>query len=261
MLYRHFLQNEFRALWSAQHIAAEERYLLLVEAYSARILTREDDGLNAFNGILNVFQSVHGIGTYWGLPTNNFGVATTWLAPDEEVLVRRRKGKHIISGYEGDMTREYPFPSWSWIGWIGRIYCTKLLKNLTSRHAEIFYYRIHDNGKLELVEQNETLAEYEGSLLVQDEEGPVTLVSQWRDMSQTVIRQNDIPQSAIDRGIHTIVLCFWSSVLPVTVHYSHNGRLWVDTSSRHTRKFPMIMSRGVEVHAHWGQMPRHDEAL
>jgi hypothetical protein len=75
-------------------------YPRLIAQYIRRTLTKEEDMLNAFFGILSRFEdtiSTH----FWGLPSKEFGRAPLW-ATDLSFPVKRRLS----------------FPSWSWAGWV-----------------------------------------------------------------------------------------------------------------------------------------------
>jgi len=93
----------------------------LNERYSARKLTLPEDYLNAFLGILRAFEEAPDpIDHYWGIPLleketgeQKTGLVSTtflenlnWALPDK---AERRAG----------------FSSWSWLGWIGKIYRPK----------------------------------------------------------------------------------------------------------------------------------------
>jgi hypothetical protein len=75
-------------------------YPQLVAQYTRRILTKEEDILNAFLGILSRLEDV--IGThFWGLPSKEFGCALLWSTTLPLPIKRRCS-----------------FPSWSWAGWV-----------------------------------------------------------------------------------------------------------------------------------------------
>jgi hypothetical protein len=79
-------------------------YAQLVGDYSRRKLTYEDDVLNAFSGITNTLTKTFLGGFYFGLPRLFFDTAMLWQSKGQ--LLRRN---------------EEVFPSWSWVGWVGKI--------------------------------------------------------------------------------------------------------------------------------------------
>lgn len=69
-----------------------------VRAYKKRLLTYENDKLNAFAGILDNMRASHGVETVWGTPESTFVMDLFWNAT-------------MFSDRKND------FPSWSWLGW------------------------------------------------------------------------------------------------------------------------------------------------
>ena len=80
-----------------------EKYLLwgtMVNQYSYRNMTNDEDALNAFLGILQCMETLYEDGFFWGLPVADFQWGLLWQA---ETTSTRREG----------------FPTWSWAGWKG----------------------------------------------------------------------------------------------------------------------------------------------
>lgn len=78
-------------------------YLSAVEHYSSRTTTKKTDKINAFQGILNMYEGVmDGVASTfcYGLPTIAFDPAFCWRAEQHNPEVRN-----------------LAFPSWSWLGW------------------------------------------------------------------------------------------------------------------------------------------------
>jgi len=80
---------------------AVSRYVSLLRSYATRSLTKHDDAVKAFTGVLNSMRSELG-GHHYGLPTLAFDAAMLWQTEG-----------HFPS------RREEAFPSWSWAGWRG----------------------------------------------------------------------------------------------------------------------------------------------
>ncbi|KAH6620034.1 heterokaryon incompatibility protein-domain-containing protein [Boeremia exigua] len=80
------------------------RWGLLVQDYSRRMLTFEDDTIRAFAGATSIMNSRFPGGILHGLPVFYFDIALLWQ-PD------------------GPVTRRFGQPSWSWTGWKGSIQC------------------------------------------------------------------------------------------------------------------------------------------
>ncbi|KAF4981493.1 hypothetical protein FDECE_17688 [Fusarium decemcellulare] len=85
-----------------------------IEEYSARNLSYDGDGLNAFLGILNHYESLNTdlrgvVSHFWGIPILlTLGIDDVLF----DLLWRHRKVA---------ATRRLDFPSWSWVGWTGAI--------------------------------------------------------------------------------------------------------------------------------------------
>lgn len=79
-----------------------EEYSELVKDYSGRNLTFSGDALNAFSAVLQCLEPAYPGGFLFGIPEFFFDFLLLWKP---EARVVRRDG----------------FPSWSWLGWQGRI--------------------------------------------------------------------------------------------------------------------------------------------
>lgn len=245
-MYRHFLRDEFRNIWAPSKEFAEERYRQLVEVYSQRTLTFERDGIDAFKGIISTFERVSGLQFLWGLPTMYLSAALTWPALNE-TEVRRRTALCKFKTSKDEIA-ECPFPSWSWVGWVGKVYFDEVFGRLTSRHAGIIFHKIYPDGKTEIIPQSSDFKDaYEVPQLSDGE--PDLSRPDWRDESRTAITKTDIPSTVFSRNLSAIVLGFWSSIALVTIQYSHVGREWGTV--------PKLIHNGDEIKARWGQIPWH----
>jgi hypothetical protein len=91
-----FRQLPLRSMWV---------YMRLVELYTARQLTREQDILAAFTGVTTLMKRTMKADFVSGLPSSHFDLALLWEYPE---LVQRRQSLTTTE-----------FPSWSWCGWTG----------------------------------------------------------------------------------------------------------------------------------------------
>lgn len=92
------------------HIVRSEtfrQYARLVEQYTHRQLTNDEDILNALGGLLHIFRQFFKFPMRYGLPEILFDIALLWQ-PAEMLEVR-----HSIN--------DSKFPSWSWAGWKGKV--------------------------------------------------------------------------------------------------------------------------------------------
>jgi hypothetical protein len=82
-------------------------YGAFLDSYTRRDLTFQSDALNACRAALTQMTLATGVGFLWGLPLKGLAGALLWQ-PDQNHCLQRRA----------------TFPSWSWLGWVGRInYC------------------------------------------------------------------------------------------------------------------------------------------
>ncbi|KAI9710717.1 MAG: hypothetical protein M1820_002550 [Bogoriella megaspora] len=95
-------------LRSPMQLAVEDRiqqYGDLSQSYSNRDLTYQEDGINAFSGIMRCFEEKgYHKGFIWGCPIEDLNWALCWRSQSGQQ--RRREG----------------FPSWAWVGWIGGLF-------------------------------------------------------------------------------------------------------------------------------------------
>lgn len=102
----------------------------MIELYTGRELTYDTDSLNAFVGILRLFeQSESPIPTIWGVPLHRS------LDAEGEDLVKKTDASFVASlawrheiRLAANYSAIYPrrrngFPSWSWCGWQGGVTC------------------------------------------------------------------------------------------------------------------------------------------
>jgi hypothetical protein len=103
-------------------------YYTLVEDYSGRTLSFDEDAIHACSGILDKLEERYfSSGFFKGIPRDFFVYALSWHHFSMISPVRRRKG----------------FPSWSWVGWEGKAErATPLLCYRTpQRYVQLFETR------------------------------------------------------------------------------------------------------------------------
>lgn len=133
--YRRFLSK------STADMCPLRKYSTCIEGYACRNLTKEDDGLNAFQGVLNILRPEFSGDFLWGLPESLFDVAITWIF-----------GNHYPD------RRRQEFPSWSWLGW------RQGSNNSLSPHTgdtrsilrEIKWYKLNKDGEAIHIEAQDT---------------------------------------------------------------------------------------------------------
>jgi hypothetical protein len=86
-------------------------YVELVQMYTKRRMSYSQDALNAFSGIMSLFETQFEMEFIMGLPRNLIPDCLLWLRWDYSVGLERRS----LTG-EGNQ-----FPSWCWAGWEGQV--------------------------------------------------------------------------------------------------------------------------------------------
>src|SRR5436305_7861718 len=99
-------------------------------------MTRDDDALNAFTGILQRLETMYKEGFFWGLPIADFQWALLWQS---QWPPQRREG----------------FPTWSWAGWKAGVWPTYPVE-ITKPHQLPVSLRIWKVLRGELVQIFET---------------------------------------------------------------------------------------------------------
>jgi hypothetical protein len=226
IIYRHSLTDEFRSLWSSDSFSAEQKYRRLVEAYSQRTLRYESDGLAAFQGILAALKRISGLEFHWGLPLEYLGAALTWPTQDETFEVKRRT---VLCEYQDSrgVSIKCPFPSWSWVGWTGKVFFDEIFGVLTSRHAGLTFYTVDSERNVHKVKQNVKFREkYDGhttmGLGFSNRKAPAEPRPLWRDVARTEIAKDDVPSAIFQSNLWAIALGFWTSTAVLSLEY-HKG--------------------------------------
>ncbi len=115
-----------------------------VMLYSCRTMTRDEDALNAFLGVLQLLETMYEDGFFWGLPVADLQWALLWQALRPS---KRREG----------------FPTWSWAGWKVRVWPSYPF-NVAKPHEFPVHLQIWKMSKERLVEVFRSLqAAVEGS--------------------------------------------------------------------------------------------------
>ncbi|KAL8757033.1 MAG: hypothetical protein Q9199_002510 [Rusavskia elegans] len=86
----------------------------IVGQYNSKVLTFPEDAPSAFAGIQVMLHRIYPGGLTYGMPENFFDIALNWKPGGP--LTRRQGSTKSQSG-----VRSYELPSWSWLGWAGRI--------------------------------------------------------------------------------------------------------------------------------------------
>ena len=113
------------------HVSHHESFLKvqeLLEQYTARKLSYDDDSLNAFQGVLRHYRNQEGqeVRHLWGVPyILHDAIIKHYSQHVEAYLLDGLCWRHVHSCWEEEKAlqpkRRLNFPSWSWAGWAGTI--------------------------------------------------------------------------------------------------------------------------------------------
>lgn len=131
-VYRPCFKMDFRYPWSPVLSSFESTFRNLVVEYTSRTLSFESDGVDAFAGVLNALRRQTGQVFLWALPKSLFSKCLTWCCAEQFIKPRRE----MCPVRSSDRTTDCPFPSWSWVGWVGVFDCFIMFSSCDL----IFYY-------------------------------------------------------------------------------------------------------------------------
>lgn len=207
-------------------------YQRLVHSYTQRTLGHTSDGLHAFAGIMQALTMAYGIEFVWGMPAPLLCMALTWPASEssEEAALQRRQGTcllNVSNEKEGsECLVESSFPSWAWVGWIGRVYYYELFGYLDGEHAGLEFYHFStvvtnargDNSRtaeLCRIPQNQRFRNYTYDHKHKPFAGTNTV---WQGDTQLPIRAADVPTSVREADdVRYALLAFWTSRAPLLI--------------------------------------------
>lgn len=156
----YLLNSEF--LRSTRTLDWFSEYARVVREYSKRSLSFESDVHNAFTGVMNKFSPyIEGTGFMSGHPLKRFDNSLLWYPTS---AVRRRKADVAVG-------QQYPFPTWSWMGWVGSVDFDPDLLSCVSLHVLWFRWSeyglvpVRDNWHLYTHPKADTSAAFQLALL------------------------------------------------------------------------------------------------
>ncbi|EPE25117.1 hypothetical protein GLAREA_11698 [Glarea lozoyensis ATCC 20868] len=212
-----------------------EAFSRYVTEYSSRHLTLQEDALFAISAVLRRIGFLNNVSFHWGLPHLHFGKALCWRG----TKVRREAACQIVT--EKERMRYVPFPSWSWLGWVGPITFLSLRYGMDGQwskqgiYPEILFYKLGVDGSTqEIVQHPDSLVASDVSHDILDshpEDGFDALRRQWsgpRTVARKIIVQSSTrsksqpltetnPEStAMDPFEDTGRIVFWTSHARIT---------------------------------------------
>lgn len=239
--------KDFREMWQPDVERFELKYRKLVTAYASRLFRYESNGLDGFSGILSAFERGTQQHFWWGLPTFFLGNAMTWTVEMEDVRGQTRRRTAMcplrppIDGIDS-----CPFPTWSWLGWVGYIDFEDTCGYLDCEDAGLVFYRVRANGVPEKIEQNTRFRTYWGSFY----QGiPVVPDYSWRKDQRIEDQTSDVPNAIFSRNLHPLTLMFWTSCAELKVEH--------DRGDQYGQPVPKLSDDGKTVKAYWPHCPSY----
>ncbi|MCJ1445370.1 MAG: hypothetical protein MMC23_005875 [Stictis urceolatum] len=159
-----FGEGIFRSPFIKQTLMKDDRlweYQRLVHQYSDRLLTNQNDIINAFSGVLQVLTSKNEETFFWAHPLAHFDRVLLWES------LWQHSGK-----------RRDGFPSWSWTSWVGQIWIWQLTEHQLPLDLKI--WRKFDSGVGTILETSN-----------RDNESPDGLINDPLMLNHTVVDTED----------------------------------------------------------------------
>ena len=174
-------------------ISPYSQYISMVRQYGQRHISRQDDALNAFSGVIQSLKPSFNGTFLWAMPESYFDSALRWTRMNHFPR-RRRRG----------------FPSWSWLGWKpgegGSIEIPPEDKPTTV--AEIIWFILEADGTTKYRIQNSKTQRPAPS-------EDITPTSWWKGSEREDF--SSFAHIQIPRSKFTHILYFWTSSAFLTV--------------------------------------------
>ncbi|KAI0154189.1 heterokaryon incompatibility protein-domain-containing protein [Xylariaceae sp. FL1272] len=92
-----------------------------IRKFSTTSLRARGDRLDAFKGVLSFIGTMHNGQYFAALPINGFMQALLWDIEEERVVPEREGAESSNYPDVKPPVRRFPFPSWSWLAWSGKV--------------------------------------------------------------------------------------------------------------------------------------------
>lgn len=234
--------GELNLSWNSDIVTFDHYYRVLLEEYSARALTFDRDGLNAFSGIIRAFERSMGLKFFWGMPIAFLESALAW--GNRARKLRRRSGFAAPDGSSKGMD---PFPSWSWVGWTGSGRGKLNNQNLTTEPLGLEFYRVSEDGRTVQQLKQAVRFNHDVDLLAEGSSIPD------RSSRPSNVSPENLPaESSV--GLSS-VLCFWTGSTHVKIkHHSSEGA--VSGGDYDPLGWEMTMTQGTnDIQVSWSHIP------
>ncbi|KAF8849933.1 HET-domain-containing protein [Acephala macrosclerotiorum] len=154
------LQHSFRNFYEPENeeLRVWKVYQRLVAGYTRRTFSFQGDAFAAFLAILQGLSSLSGEEFIWGLPRSHFEQSLLWNS-----FTKQQRREELSTLPMTSKKVRVPFPSWSWIGWIGETFIRigdELFDSDSGEVPEIICFE-HKHAPFRLEQVRQTRAAYE----------------------------------------------------------------------------------------------------
>jgi hypothetical protein len=164
-------------------------YSEVVDEFTRREMHCQEDGLYAVKGILGEITRLSGTEFNWALPLHLSADYLLWWRthPKDQT---RRTAKHMMK-LDGGGTEYCDFPSWSWVGWTGKVHIS------TDGWVIVELY-VLDRRHI-----------------------PQKIGGSSKTDRETIITHELVSKNVSPRSYGPTILCFWSEVASASVGWSN----------------------------------------
>jgi heterokaryon incompatibility protein (HET) len=235
-------------LWGSHPFDAVNTYRQIISHYTSLQMSCQEDGLNAIAGILSILEKRSGHGFFWGLPTAFFSAVLAWeshSSGDSTISSRnqRRTARHVLNSTH-QRTLSCQFPSWSWVGWTGRVWFPPHNKEL-SRQSDLIFYKFIESKTLSLIE---------GTLRGGNNSHPFWTRPGWNVTGEVTVCKEHIPDKVASGMPQANTLAFWTDVADVTISWQEVDVIWTSYHSG-SKVRAEVSQKDVRFTSTWSQVP------
>jgi hypothetical protein len=240
--------HKLSTVWKSHPFDFINTYRQIASHYTKLQMSFQDDGLNAIAGILDILERRSGHTFFWGLPVAFLPGALAWesYSGDNTTVSsrnERRTGKHTFQRTQ-HKSECCQFPSWSWVGWTGRIWYSSNKDGVFDQSGLVFY---------ELVgPKNPRLREGQRSV----GNGPHHFWKRpgWDVNREVVITNEHIPNDMPSDITPSNILAFWSEEAYVTIIWQDVDLVWRSYHDQSKVKAEVCQGH-IKVMSIWSQVP------
>ena len=235
-------------LWGSHPFDAVNVYRQIISHYTSLQMSYQEDGLNAVAGILSSLEERSGLEFFWGLPTVFLSAALAWesYSGDDTTLSsrnQRRTAGHVVKSTQQE-TQSCQFPSWSWVGWTGKVWFPPNNKELF-RQSDLIFYKFIGSKTPILID---------GHLREGNNSHPFWTRSSWNVTGEVIVSEEHIPDKVASDMSLANTLAFWTDVADITIFWQEVDTIWKSFHGK-SKVRAKLCQGDVQVMSTWSQVP------